>query len=183
VVRMQDAFRQGGPGGRAGSHPQTLATTADMCSPRSRVTRRRRAHGHGPGARGAERRRARTAAEVAVQHVAAVQEGHSLRDLRGQRQHQRQVGRARVGARIRAQQPALDRRLRAQQPSAPAHRRLTAGPKRPQHEPAVPAPRAEARFACSRGRQTWCATQVHRRQDAQQLSCRAFSPHTGRQPS
>ena len=64
-------------------------------------------------------------------------------------------------------------------------RRLTgsSGPNRPQHEPAVPAPRADARLACSRGTQTWCATQVHRRQDAQQLSCRAFSPHTGRQPS
>lgn len=45
--------------------------------------------------------------------VAAVQERHALGDLRSQRDHQRHVRRAGAAAGVRAQQPALYRRLRA----------------------------------------------------------------------
>ena len=53
----------------------------------------------------------RTAAQVAMQHIAGVQEGHALGNLRGQRQHQRQVGRAVAPVGIRTQQAALYRGL------------------------------------------------------------------------
>ena len=46
-----------------------------------------------------------------MQNVAGVQEGHALGNLRSQRQHQRQVGRAVAPVGVRAQQAALYRGL------------------------------------------------------------------------